>query len=146
MTRLQQLALLILSTLAVIAFVGCAPTSAYVSARQIETGAAKFVDIAADTWHGYSHARLENFKESCADLDCFKTNVSQWESGTVAPADKAIVTAREAVRTFDAALNAANAVQAKDFSAAIQALVQAVTSMASILNGYGLSLALFKVL
>lgn len=146
MTKLQQLALLILSTLAVIAFVGCAPTSAYVSARQIETGAAKFVDVSADTWHAYSHAQLENYKQSCADMPCFNALSSQWESGTVAPVDKAIVTAREAVRTFDLALNAAGAVQAKDFSAAVQALIQAVTSMVTILNGYGLSLSIFKVL
>lgn len=146
MTTVRFIALVVCSALACIAFVGCAPTSAYVSARQIETGAAKFVDVAADTWHGYSHARLENIKDACADMPCFLAASSQWESGTVAPADKAIVTAREAVRAFDAALNVAGAVQAKDFGAAVQALVQAVTSMVSILNGYGLSLSIFKVL
>lgn len=146
MTPLRFVALVVCSALATIAFVGCAPTSAYVNARQIETGAAKFVDTAGDTWHAYSHAQLENYKQSCKDMDCFNQLASQWESGTVAPADKAIVTAREAVRTFDKSLNAADAVKAKDFSAAIQDLISAVTSMASILNGYGLSLALFKVL
>lgn len=137
---------MVCAVLATIVFVGCAPTSAYVSARQIETGAARFVDISAETWHAYSHARLENIKESCADMPCYLAAAGQWESGTVAPVDKAIVTAREAVRTFDAALNMAGAVQAKDFSAAIQALIQAVTSMVTILNGYGLSLSLFKVI
>lgn len=134
---------IICSMLACIAFFGCAPTSAYVSARQIETGAAQFVDTAADTWHAYSHARLENYKDACADLECFKACASQWESGTVAPVDKAIVTAREAVYAFDKTLTTASATKAKDFGFAIQSLIQAITTMVTILNGYGVNVQAF---
>lgn len=122
---------------------GCAPTSAYISARQIETGAATFVDTAADTFHAYSHARLENIKEGCADLACFKSVSSQWESGTVAPADKAISTARDAVRAFDAALTTASATKNKNFEGAIQSLIQAITSMVAVLNGFGVNVPAF---
>lgn len=142
----RYLAVVACTVMTAVVLAGCAPTSAYVSARQIETGAAKFVDTAADTWHAYSHARLENIKDACGDLDCFKQTVAQWESGTVVHADQAIATARDAVHVFATTLDAANAVQSKDFSAAIQALISAVTQMINILNGYGLTLALFKVL
>lgn len=138
---MKAAALLLASALFIL---GCAPTTAYVAARQIEKGAAGFVDVAADTWHAYSHAQLENYKNGCGDLECFKTTAGQWESGTVAPADKAIAAGRDAVKAFGDVLDASGSLQAKDFSTAIQKLIAAVSSMVSILNGYGLSLTMLK--
>ena len=145
MSVVRFIALVIASAMACIAFVGCAPTTAYVAARNVETGAATFVNAAADTWHAYSHAKLENCKDSVADYQSFLQCANAWEEDVVKPADKAIAAARDAVHDLDTALAATDAVQAKDFSAAVGKAITLITDLFNTLTALGAKLPAFKV-
>ena len=137
------IALVVCAVLCAVGMFGCAPTSAYVAARNVETGAAQFVDTGADAWHQYSHAQLENYKAACADLACFTTTAGQWESNVVAKADKVISAATLAVREYDASLNTADALKQKDFSAAVAKVVAALTDMYTTLISIGVKIQPF---
>lgn len=141
MNPLRWLALIICVCLGA----GCAPTTAYIAARSFETGASTFVNTGADMWHAYSHAQLENYKQACSDLTCFKTSADQWEANVVAKADKVIVAATLAVRELDAGLATKDAVSQKDFSAAIAKVIAALTDMYTTLKGIGVHIQPFKV-
>ena len=124
---------------------GCAPTTAYVAARNVETGAAAFVNASADVWHAYSHSTLENCKDSVADYQSFLQCSGAWEEDAVKPADKAIAAARDAVHDLDTALSATDALQAKDFSAAVGKAIALITDMYNTLISLGAKLPAFKV-
>lgn len=145
MSVARFIALVIASAMACAAFVGCAPTTAYVAARNVETGAASFVNASADLWHAYSHAKLENCKDAVADYQSFLQCANDWEENGVKVADKAIIGARDAVHDLDTALGAADAVQAKDFSAAVGKAITLITDMLNTLTGLGVKLPAFKV-
>lgn len=141
MNPLRWLALIVCACLGV----GCAPTTAYVAARNLETGASAFVNAGADIWHTYSHAKLENCKDAVADYQSFLQCANSWEENAVKPADKAIVTARDTVHDFDTSLAAADATKAKDYSAAVAKVIAAVTEFYNVLTGLGAKLPAFKV-
>lgn len=141
MNPLRWLALLICACLGV----ACAPTTAYVAARNFETGAAQFVDVGADAWHAYSHQKFENCKDAVADFQSFLQCANAWEEDSVKVADKAIVGAREAVHQLDNSLATADAVKATDYSGGVAKVVAAITEMYNTLTALGAKLPAFKV-
>lgn len=135
----------LLGAAALFALSGCAPTTAYVAARNVETGAAAFVNTGADVWHAYSHAKLENCKDAVADYQSFLQCTNDWEENGVKVADKVIVTARDGVHELDTTLAAADATKAKDYSTAVAKVIAAITDMVNTLTGLGVKLPTFKV-
>jgi hypothetical protein len=120
---------------------GCSPTAAYVTALKVQAGAAQSFDTTAEAWHQYSHAHLEGILDASKSLPDYQTKSQAWEV-TVVKVDAQLANVRDAIKLYADALAAAGATQAKDFSAALSKVIQAVGELQALLSKYGINISI----
>jgi hypothetical protein len=119
---------------------GCAPTSAYVSARKAEETAAVTLQASYATWRDYDRAHQEQIVAAAADLATAKQQLGQYRSSTQTKVDEAFIAARQSVSAFDNLLSAAGATLVKDYTTAITELLGAMATLSGVLAQYGVTL------
>ena len=125
--------------LASIVLASCAPTTAYVTARHIEAGAAQVLMDSYEAWRKIDVAHQQQILASSETLAGYEIAISNWRTRDQQPIDKAFTAARDTVYAYSKSLDTDDAVKQKDFGVAIGNVLGAISALAAILVQYGVN-------
>jgi hypothetical protein len=123
-----------------VAFGGCAPTSAYVTARRVESGASDSLRLAYVAWREVDVNHQNELLINAQTYPDYEAAVAKWRSGPQKDIDNAFATARDALVTLDAALGVRDAVSRTDFSLLESKVVAAIGAVVAVLTRYGVKI------